>query len=75
MADERRPVGSVAEGTARLLDALLAGTAGGRRCPTERAGARHTASDPIAGGRRGERGAVPDLWSRARGRARRRRGR
>ena len=28
MADERRPVGSVAEETARLLDALLAGTPG-----------------------------------------------
>jgi hypothetical protein len=46
MADERRPVGSVAEETARLLDALLAGTAGGGDVADEGAGDHAYRSDP-----------------------------
>ena len=42
MADERRPVGSVAEETARLLDALLAGTLAWTRRRTEGRPTTHT---------------------------------
>ena len=46
MADERRPVGSVAEETARLLDALLAGTPSADEAAGERAGDHAYRSDP-----------------------------
>jgi hypothetical protein len=53
MADERRPVGSVAEETARLLDALLAGTAGvdeaADGAATDHAYRRDPPSDAAAG--------------------------
>ena len=50
MAEERRPVGSVAEETARLLDALLAETPGADETRDEGAGHHaHGSNSPEAG--------------------------
>ncbi|MEP6649690.1 MAG: hypothetical protein ABJA74_07215 [Lapillicoccus sp.] len=50
MAEERRPAGSVAEETARLLDALLAGTPGDEEAgrPAYRTGGSSEPVEPVA---------------------------